>query len=217
MSYRNWKVEFRHISTLISEFKNENTIRGLCRKYKIKIERGIFDYGKLKYIIHNPPKKKRLKDYLTIDSTSYSGLRWKRKYNNKLRKGNEAFTSKDMYGYYVGGFDGKLYQAHQVIMFLAYGEWSNRHKQCDHIDGDKSNNNINNLRFVSPTGNQRNANRKINSNNKTGIKGLERIKQHGYSYWRSRHAGDILYTGNNKQIALERLEKARKDDPYYID
>ena len=160
---------------------------------------------------------KKIEDYLKVDSTSKTGLRWIKKPCKKVRVGDEAFTRIDSWGYYGGKFNYKSYSAHRVIIYLVHGKWSSRKLHTDHIDANKLNNRIENLILRPPISNQRNSNRRLNSNNKTGIKGLERIKQHGYIYWRSKHAGDILYTGNNKQIALERLEKARKDDPYYID
>ena len=42
--------------------------------------------------------------------------------------------------------------------------------QIDHIDNDKTNNRIENLRDV--TGNQNQQNRPLNSNNKSGVKGV---------------------------------------------
>lgn len=86
----------------------------------------------------------------------------------------------------------------------------------DHDNGDCSDDNFYNLKDRTLTNNQRNSNRRLNSNNTTGICGLERITQNGYKYWRAKYVGKILYTGNNKEIALERLEKARKNDPNYI-
>ena len=52
----------------------------------------------------------------------------------------------------------------------------------DHVDGDKLNNNVNNLRFVNPAGNQLNANRKMNLNNTSGIKGIGFYTRNGYSF-----------------------------------
>jgi len=162
-----------------------------------------------------PNPNKKLEDYLKADPTSKTGLRWIKENGTKVKVGDEAFTTKDKYGYYVGGFNYQVYHAHQIIMFLEHGEWSNILNHVDHIDGDKTNNNIDNLRFISPTGNQRNSNRKLNSNNKTGEKGLERISQQGYKYWRARYCGVILYTGNDKEIARRRLSEAKESDPLY--
>ena len=52
------------------------------------------------------------------------------------------------------------------------------------------------------------------SNNKTGIRGLHKIKTNGKIGWRSRFHGKILYSGLYKQIAIKRLEKAKRDYLY---
>ena len=156
-------------------------------------------------------RKKNIKDYLKYDPTSSTGLRWIKSPSYKCKEGDEAFTARDAYGYYFGKFDYVTYKAHQVIMFLQHGIWSNINNHIDHIDGDKTNNNIDNLRFVSPTGNQRNANRKLNENNTSGIKGLGKWR----GYWRAQYSGSSK-VNKDKQVCLDWLDEMRRNDKQYI-
>lgn len=65
--------------------------------------------------------------------------------------------------------DGRKLYVHRVVWELAYGPIPDG--MCiDHIDGDRSNNRLSNLRLVTLSVNQRNA--KIPSNNKMGIVGV---------------------------------------------
>ena len=78
-----------------------------------------------------------IKDYLKYDPTSKTGLRWI-KDNRRARKGNEAFTTVNGEGYYTGGVLGNQgLGAHQVIMFLEHGKWSDNDTNIHHKDGNK--------------------------------------------------------------------------------
>ena len=159
--------------------------------------------------------KKDIREYLKYDPTSYTGLRWIKSPSYKCKEGDVAFTATDAYGYYMGKFDYKVYKAHQVIMFLQYGKWSDINNHVDHINGDKANNNIDNLRFVSPTGNQRNDNRKLNDNNTSGFKGLSLWTTRGYTYWRAQYSGSSKIN-KDKQVCIDWLNEMRQNDKQYI-
>ena len=163
-------------------------------------------------------KNLKIEDYLAVDNTSKTGLRWI-KDKGRAYSGNEAFTAINGYGYYNGKFNSINYNTHQVIMYLTYGEWSTSENQIDHIDGNKSNNNIDNLRFVSATGNQKNDNRKLNDNNTSGIKGLDLWTVNGYNYWRARHyinGKRVSKTSKVKQVCINWLTESRLNDSQYI-
>ena len=100
-------------------------------------------------------------------------------------------------------------------MFLQRGEWSSRKKQIDHSDGNRKNNDISNLRFVSPTGNQKNANRKLNDNNTSGFKGLSLWTANGYTYWRASH-GKRKKVNKDKQVCIDWLNEVRENDAEYL-
>jgi hypothetical protein len=151
---------------------------------------------------------KRIEDYLKYDETSKTCLRWITRY------GNEAFTFVFNNRYYRGSFNYKSIFAHQVIMYLFYGKWSSKELHIDHMDGNSLNNKIDNLRFVTPIENQRNLNNKVPKNNTTGIRGLGITNNNGKRVWRARLFGKELYKGHNKEIAIKRLEKAKRDYLY---
>jgi len=159
--------------------------------------------------------KELIEQYLKIDDTSKTGLRWI-KDRGKVKAGDEAMTAISSSGYYQGRFNGAVYQAHQMIMYLETGIWSSINKPIDHIDGNKLTNKRSNLRFVTPTSNQRNANRAMQSNNTSGIKGLFQYTRNGNKVWIASYAGRRLYEGKNKEVGLARLNEARTNDSQYL-
>lgn len=63
---------------------------------------------------------------------------------------------------------GLVYRAHRLAWFMHYGYMPPN--QIDHIDGDVSNNAMQNLRLATSTQNNRNAS--LRSDNKSGIRGV---------------------------------------------
>lgn len=94
---------------------------------------------------------------------------------NGLFAGKPAFARLDRQGYCIGSAGGaknvKNFFAHRVIWALAYGQWPDG--EIDHIDGNKKNNAISNLRCVTRSQNARNL--PLPSNNKSGRIGVRRI------------------------------------------
>lgn len=86
---------------------------------------------------------------------------------NKRYAGKEAFTCTSG-GYKSGRIYNKGYLAHRVIFCLVYGRWPV--SEIDHIDGDRGNNSIENLREVSSSDNSKNMAKM--SHNKSGITGV---------------------------------------------
>lgn len=82
--------------------------------------------------------------------------------------GREAFTA-DFRGYKVGGIYYRRQYAHRVVFAIHHGKWPEG--EIDHINGNRSDNRIENLRDATSTMNRRNAARR--SNNTSGFTGVK--------------------------------------------
>lgn len=98
-------------------------------------------------------------------------------WNSKMA-GKPAFTAvAQTGGYYFGTLDNvKGIKAHRIIWKLFYGE-DPAGKEIDHIDGDPTNNGIENLRLVDRVENA--ANLKLQERNKSGVHGVRWWAQSG--------------------------------------
>jgi|TARA_R100000455_G_C6268351_1_gene123822 hypothetical protein len=89
------------------------------------------------------------------------------KWNGK-NAGKPALSSNHSAGYLHGSINGKFYTAHRIIWKLVHGVDV---EQIDHINGDRSDNRIENLRAVSHAENLRNvARHKRRTNPGTGVR-----------------------------------------------
>ncbi len=68
--------------------------------------------------------------------------------------GKPAFTATDNHGYRLGAIANRTLKAHRVIWAMVYDEWPEA--MIDHIDGDRANNRLANLRLASNSENQMN-------------------------------------------------------------
>lgn len=94
-------------------------------------------------------------------------IRWKIKPSKNIQIGSLA-GHKSKLGYVQIGINGKLYLAHRLAWLLFYKEIPP--KMLDHINGDKADNRIVNLRAASNAENMRNMGK--TGRNKTGYKGV---------------------------------------------
>jgi len=95
------------------------------------------------------------------DETSPSCLRWKndrfrgRKLNQKFIAAGDVVGSLNARdGYWHVHVFGKMYNAHNIVWTMFNGNQGNAH--IDHLDRDRSNSKIENLRLVLPEINTRN-------------------------------------------------------------
>jgi hypothetical protein len=87
----------------------------------------------------------------------------------KVSVGDVAGYINPYRGYRYIAINGKKYLAHRLVWLYIHGSFPV--DMLDHIDGDKLNNRINNLREASNQQNQHNRT-KFQSNNKTGFLGV---------------------------------------------
>lgn len=111
----------------------------------------------------------------------------------------------DSKGYLTISIDGKRYRLHRVVFFFFNGYFP---EIVDHMDGDKLNNRISNLRQADSS--QNNCNAKIGKNNTSGIKGVSFSK----GYWLAQIMKDgkriHLYSGKCKDEAVRRRLDAER-------
>jgi hypothetical protein len=98
-------------------------------------------------------------------------LYWKNPTSRSVKIGNEV-GCKNSNGYRLASIKGKYIQTHRAIFLMHYGYLP---EYVDHIDGNKSNNKVENLRAVTKAQNAWNS--KLPSTNKSGIRGVSWNKQ----------------------------------------
>lgn len=104
----------------------------------------------------------RLLELLDYDpETGIFARKWK-------LKGRKQLGAKKGTRYISIAVDGMNYWAHRLAWFYVHQKWPAHH--IDHINGNKRDNRLCNLRECTHAGNM--MNRKIQSNNKTGVKGV---------------------------------------------
>lgn len=117
-------------------------------------------------------------------------LWWKEpKKGRDLTKPAGAVSS---HGYRVFGIKGRQFRLHRVVWLYHYGKWPKGH--IDHIDGNKLNNNIDNLREASIKQNSYNQGKR--KNNTSGYKGVTWHKGHQKWYASIKINGNSKYLGS---------------------
>ncbi len=109
---------------------------------------------------------------------------------NSRYAGTEAFTSIDSRGYRQGWICNRHESAHRVIWAVVHGCWPAQ--EIDHVNGDRSDNRLANLREVTPQENRRNMS--ISARNTSGVAGVNWDARR--ETWRAR------ITVNYKEIYL---------------
>jgi hypothetical protein len=86
---------------------------------------------------------------------------------------NSLATNKNKYGYIRISINYKRYLAHHLAWLYIYGYLPDKTVQIDHINHNRSDNRINNLRLILPEDNQRNM--KLSIKNTTGVCGVRKV------------------------------------------
>lgn len=115
---------------------------------------------------------KDFKEHLEYDRKN--GVFYRKKSNNQNKVG-DIVGNKRKNGYVIAKIKGHNILVHRLVWLFEHGEWPN--ELLDHIDGDKSNNKINNLRPATYTQNKLNS--KTSKNNKIGLKGVQLHQKSG--------------------------------------
>ena len=123
------------------------------------------------------------------NSDRHSSNKWNSRFADR-----QAFTSKNKNGYFHGSINYKTLLAHRVIFAMCHGEWPECGAVVDHINMDKEDNRICNLRLATIS--QNGANAGARKRNSSGYKGVSWHK--GAMRWTAR----ISFGGEDKYLGL---------------
>lgn len=139
--------------------------------------------------VHNEAINCFIADYLTYNSVT--GVIFWNASKSKSTKAGDIAGSVLKSGYRTIGILGKSVKAHRLAWFIHYGYWPT--KQIDHINGNKDDNRISNLREATRTENNRNSVKPIT--NKTGYKGVCWVDRRGKYQAQIRDGGKSIFLG----------------------
>lgn len=118
---------------------------------------------------------------------------------NALYAGTEAFKQVSTSGYAHGSIFGVKITAHRVVWAICHGDWPV--DQIDHVNGDKLDNRLENLRQVDRSGNAKN--QKLSTRNRSGRVGVSWVAR------RSKWAAQIRSNGIQYNLGtFETFEEA---------
>jgi hypothetical protein len=140
------------------------------------------------------PSVDQLKEEVDYDKTTGIFTRKKTHPKLKYRVGDiTGVTRPD--GYLQISIKGKIFLAHRLAWLYVHGEVPS--SNIDHIDGNKSNNEIQNLRSISQCANVQNIKKAKSNNKSTGILGVSLMnKGKGKKKFRAR----IVVDGKEKSL-----------------
>lgn len=148
-----------------------------------------------------PFSKEEIEVHLEYDKEN--GCFYRKQLHQKMPAGSIVGCKKANGYIYVGLFKKHIF-CHRLVWFFEHGEWPT--KVIDHIDGDKTNNKITNLRLA--TYSQSSMHRKVMSNSKSQLKGVIFIKR------KNRYRATIRC--NNKRIYLGYYKTAEEAHVAYV-
>lgn len=151
---------------------------------------------------HRPlPSQEILKQLLAYDAET-GALTWRKRTSSRNYAGKEAGAAHGE-GYRIVMVNGVSYLAHRIIWKLVTGEDP---LEIDHIDGNRSNNRISNLRTVTSAENSKNMKRA--EDNSSGVTGVYFTKRLG------KYIAEITANGKYRYLGLfctlEEATAARK-------
>ncbi|WP_336295527.1 HNH endonuclease [Cronobacter dublinensis] len=114
-----------------------------------------------------------------------------------------------MNGYLKLAIDNKKYYAHRIVWVLKKKEWP---QYIDHINGDRSDNRIENLRNVSRSQNQRNL--KLSVRNTTGVIGVTQDSRNGHYIAQVKIGDKNIHLGSFKNLSDAAEARAKANIEY---
>lgn len=110
-----------------------------------------------------------------LDYDPYTGLfRWKIASKQTPWLSGQVAGFIEQQGYWIIVIDRQIYKAHRLAWLYVYGEWPKN--QIDHVNGNRSDNRLENLRAATQAQNQQNVG--LTRRNNSGYKGV---------HWKSSH------------------------------
>lgn len=141
-------------------------------------------------------------------------FKWRKELGKRAMKGSTAGWVMPQ-GYLRVGIMGTQYLMHRLAWVYVHGELQET-SQIDHINHNKSDNRISNLRCVTHSGNQKNAG--IRKDNKSGVVGVHWTS--GIKKWTAAICSDgkIKHLGNftNKDDAIKARKDAEKSSDFTV-
>jgi hypothetical protein len=151
--------------------------------------------------------QEKLKEHLSYDAETGLFCRIKSYQNQRLGK---VVGGLDADGYRTIGLQHKHWRAHRLAWLYVYGKFPD--SELDHINGNRDDNRICNLREVSPAGNSQNQ-RKSHDDSTYGLLGVDYNKTKNRFRARIQIGGVRITLGgfSNPQDAHEAYLKAKRD------
>ena len=142
-------------------------------------------------------------------SAIQSMRRWNTRYAGKA-----ALNYKGTQGYFRGEIFGEAYRAHRVAWAIYSGSWPEN--EIDHINGNRSDNRIANLR--SATSQENSKNRAISIKNTSGANGVSWREDHSRWVASINKNGKLKYIGSfkSKNEAIQARAKANAECGYHV-
>lgn len=153
--------------------------------------------------------EEKLREFVAYDPIT-GVLQWAKKPNRSIRIG-APLGRPNVWGHLTFCFNGRTLMVHRVAWFLHRGEWPAH--QIDHINGDKNDNRIANLRDVPQTKNMQNQRRGHVGSASGGLLGAHFTGNSRHNPWESsiKADGRRLYLGSfpTKEAAHVAYMKAK--------
>lgn len=149
-------------------------------------------------------------DRLLLEFVTYNPetgeITWAKKPNRNIEIGSQV-GKPNSWGHWCFSFKGTTLMTHRVAWFIYHSEWPQN--QIDHINGDKSDNRICNLRDVTQDINMQNQHR-AHIGNKSGLLGVS------YKPYRKANPWRAMIKANGKNISLGSYSTAEAAHDAYI-